>query len=109
MSYANDDNSISGISYTSQKPLILAGKLPSGRGGVSVVYADSKIVAFGGHWSAQEHKFEYSDETWLLNVDELQWHLMKCTGQIPSPRYGHTAHILGSRMFIIGGINEIML
>ena len=92
-----------GMSYTSTKPLILAGKLPGSRGGASVVYADSKLVAFGGHWLASENKFAYSDETWLLNVDQLQWHPMKCSGLIPSPRYGHTAHILGSRMFIIGG------
>ena len=92
-----------GMSYTSTKPLILAGKLPGSRGGASVVYADSKLVAFGGHWLASENKFAYSDETWLLNVDQLQWHSMKCSGQIPSPRYGHTAHILGSRMFVIGG------
>ena len=92
-----------GMSYTSDKPLILAGKLPGSRGGASVVYADSKLVAFGGHWLAEENKFAYSDETWLLNFDQLQWHSMKCSGQIPGPRYGHTAHILGSRMFVIGG------
>ena len=28
---------------------------------------------------------------------------MNCTGQLPLPRYGHSAHIVGSRMFIIGG------
>jgi hypothetical protein len=34
---------IGNISYNHEKPLILTGKLPSGRGGASVVYADSKV------------------------------------------------------------------
>lgn len=33
----------------------------------------------------------------------MQWHKMACSGEIPLPRYGHTAHIVGSRMFIFGG------
>jgi hypothetical protein len=102
MSASSTDENV-GMSYTSSKPLILAGKLPCGRGGASVVFADSKMVSFGGHWLGSDNVFGYSDETWLLNVDQLQWHLMKCSGQVPGPRYGHTAHILGSRMFIIGG------
>ena len=91
------------ITYSYNKPLILTGKLPSGRGGNSIVFADNKLVSFGGHWLAGENQFGYSDETWLLDTEKLKWHQMPCSGLIPSPRYGHTAHILGSRMFIFGG------
>ena len=28
---------------------------------------------------------------------------MTCSGEIPGPRYGHSSHILGSRMFVFGG------
>lgn len=28
---------------------------------------------------------------------------MICAGEVPPPRYGHSAHIVGSRMFIFGG------
>lgn len=58
---------------------------------------------FGGHYFAGNDKFEYLNETWLLDLDKLYWHKINCTGEIPGPRYGHTAHILGSRMFLFGG------
>jgi host cell factor len=58
---------------------------------------------FGGHYLATEEHFEYLNETWLLDVETLVWHKITCSGEIPGPRYGHTAHILGSRMFIFGG------
>lgn len=92
-----------GITWTYQKPLIPNGKLPTGRGGASLVYADGKLVSFGGHYYAGDDKFMYLDETWLLDTEKLAWHKMPCSGQIPSPRYGHTAHLIGSRMFIFGG------
>jgi N-acetylneuraminic acid mutarotase len=92
-----------GITWTYQKPLIPNGKLPSGRGGASLVYADGKLVTFGGHYYAGDDKFEYLDETWLLDTEKLVWHKMPCSGQIPPPRYGHSAHLIGSRMFIFGG------
>jgi host cell factor len=43
------------------------------------------------------------DETWLLDVEKFIWNKVNCTGEIPPPRYGHSAHILGSRLFIFGG------
>ncbi len=61
------------------------------------------MVVFGGHFFAGNDKFEYLNETWLLDVEKLNWHKINCSGEIPSPRYGHSAHILGSRMFIFGG------
>jgi Rab9 effector protein with kelch motifs len=60
-------------------------------------------VCFGGHYYAGDDKYEYLDDTWLLDVDHVTWHKMTCTGQVPSPRYGHSAHIIGSRMFVFGG------
>ena len=91
------------ISYSFNKPIILTGKIPSGRGGNTIVFADNKLVCFGGSWLDGEDLFAYSDETWLLDTEKLKWHKMVCSGQIPGPRYGHSAHILGSRMFIFGG------
>lgn len=92
-----------GISFASNKPLIPNGKLPPPNGGSSVVYADGKLISFGGHYLFGDGKFTYMNETWLLDVERLAWHKMPCTGQIPEPRYGHCAHIFGSRMFIFGG------
>jgi len=92
-----------GLSYSGLKPIIPNGKLPGGRGGATTVFVDGKLVAFGGHFYKGNDKFEYLDETWLLDTEKLVWHEMKCSGQIPGPRYGHSAHLFGSRMFIFGG------
>ena len=92
-----------GLQYSIHKNIIPSGKVPSGRGGASAVYADGKIVTFGGHYFEGNDKFKYLDETWLLDVEKLAWFKMKCSGLIPGPRYGHSAHIFGSRMFIFGG------
>lgn len=89
-------------SFQYNKPLIQT-KMPSGRGGASVCHADGKIIVFGGTFFAGDDKFEYLDETWILDTDKLAWHKILCSGQLPAPRYGHSAHIVGSRMFIIGG------
>lgn len=39
----------------------------------------------------------------MLEIDSLLWHKIRCTGEIPAPRYGHSSHLLGSRLFIFGG------
>jgi hypothetical protein len=89
--------------FASNKPLIPSGRMPSGRGGASTVCADGKLIVFGGHYLAGAGTYTYLDETWLFDVDKLTWHKMTCTGQLPGPRYGHSAHIFGSRMFVFGG------
>jgi N-acetylneuraminic acid mutarotase len=91
-----------GVSYSLNKPLIEC-TTPSGRGGTSCVFANGKLVVFGGHYFSGGDSFEYLNETWLLDIESLEWHKINCSGDIPGPRYAHTAHILGSRMFIFGG------
>lgn len=98
--YADDNG---GILFTANRPIVPDGKLPSGRNGCTTVYADGKLVVFGGTYTESEGKFAYMDETWLLDCATMHWHKMNCTGQIPPARYGHCAHIVGSRMFIFGG------
>ena len=97
------DDLSGGTAFAYQKPIIPSGKLPPARGGATIVCADGKLVAFGGHYYAGNDKFTYLDETWLLDTERLVWHHIKCSGEIPGKRYGHTAHLLGSRMFIFGG------
>ena len=63
-----------GITWTYQKPIIPSGKLPGGRCGASLVYADGKLVTFGGHYYGGADKFEYENETWLLDTEKLVWH-----------------------------------
>jgi hypothetical protein len=43
------------------------------------------------------------NETWVFDIEKECWYLINCSGELPAPRYGHSAHIIGSRMFIFGG------
>lgn len=61
------------------------------------------MVVFGGHYFEGGDAFTYLNEIWLLDVNKLMWHKVVCTGEIPGPRYGHSCHLIGSRMFIFGG------
>ena len=48
-----------GIIYSGNKPLVPDGKLPPGSNGCSIVYADGKLVAFGGCFTAGEVLFVF--------------------------------------------------
>lgn len=48
-------------------------------------------------------KFVYLDDTWILDIETMTWQQVRCGGDPPNPRYGHLCHLVGSRMFIIGG------
>jgi host cell factor len=61
------------------------------------------VIVFGGHYLAGEGLFEYVNETWVFDIDKVCWQLIKCTGELPTPRYGHSTQVVGSRMFIFGG------
>ena len=91
------------MDYHHSVPSIPVWKTPNGRGGASIVAAEDKIVVFGGHYFAGGDKFEYLNEVWVYDASAEAWHKMQCSGEVPSPRYGHSAHIFGSKMFVFGG------
>lgn len=41
-----------------------------------------------------------------LEVETLVWRKVRCHGDLPPPRYGHSLCMLGSRIFIFGGRTE---
>lgn len=84
-------------------PLFESNPPPKGRGGITLNFVDNKILCFGGHYFAGDNKFEYLNETWILDIQTQIWYKIKCNGDIPSPRYGHSAHLIGSRLFVYGG------
>ncbi|CAM9123152.1 unnamed protein product, partial [Discosporangium mesarthrocarpum] len=72
------------------------------RGGHSCVVADFQLVVFGGHFY-KENGFEYLSDTWVLDIESMAWQEVRCGGEIPESRYGHSCHLVGSRMFLICG------
>eukprot|EP01083_Nonionella_stella_P156382 506369_1 len=56
------------------------------------------LLLFGG-WS---HDYD-GNELWLLGSN-WKWQQLNVTGTAPCPRRGHTANVIGSHMFIFGGL-----
>ncbi|CAM9444838.1 unnamed protein product, partial [Sphacelaria rigidula] len=73
------------------------------RGGHTCIVADFQLVVFGGTCYKANDKFTYLGDTWVLDIESMTWQEVRCGGNLPSPRYGHSCHLVGSRMFIIGG------
>ncbi|KAF1332509.1 Tpr repeat protein, partial [Globisporangium splendens] len=78
------------------------GPWPSGRDGhtMCLLSNSSKLVLFGGNGQKNEDKM---NDTWVLDTATGTWDELICGGDIPPPRSYHTAHIIGSYMFVIGG------
>ena len=72
---------------------------PSPRRGHSAVLADTYMVIFGGCY--MESKC-YND-VYFLELRTQTWIYVPTTGEIPSPRQGHTATLYGSIMWVYGG------
>ena len=73
----------------------------SARGGHSAVLYGNELIVFGGQFYAGE--FQYLNDLHWLDVETLTWSQKKVSGDIPEGRYGHSAHLVGDRMFIVGG------
>ena len=91
--------------FKSTKYLGVDNVLPSGRGGSSSVLYKTKLILFGGHFLKEEGKYEYLNDVWVFDTSNPkgEWTPTKIKGDIPSPRYGHTAHIIGDKMILFGG------
>lgn len=42
-------------------------------------------------------KFVYLNDVHVLDVETSTWHNVRCVGDVPAPRYGHSASLVGSR------------
>lgn len=62
----------------------------------------SKIFLFGGHDGE-----EYLRDVYMLDLNRTTWSSMSCQGEVPEPRQGHVAGLLGSGdhyyMMVSGG------
>ncbi len=81
----------------------LKGASPTARGGHTSVLADYQMIVFGGHYYGGSSKFEYLNDTHVLDIETSTWHNVRCAGEIPEPRYGHSCIVVGSKMFVFGG------
>lgn len=45
-------------------------------------------------------------DVWVLNTVENKWRLLECTGSVFPPRHRHAAAVVGSKIYVIGGLNN---
>ncbi|CAM9346548.1 unnamed protein product, partial [Ectocarpus sp. 4 AP-2014] len=80
-----------------------SGERVPARGGHTCVVADFQLVVFGGTFYKGNGEFTYLADTWVLDIESMTWQEVRCGGDLPDARYGHSCHLVGSRMFIVGG------
>lgn len=82
---------------------VIDGDRPSARGGHTATMAENQIVIFGGSCYTSGGQFAYYNDTHVLDTENRLWHKVQCSGEAPTPRYGHSVELVGSRMFVFGG------
>ena len=82
---------------------------PVGRSGMTAVFAEwrREIIFFGGLKSMGVAE-PRTNETLCFNVDRKAWHVLKLKGELPIPRVGHSAELVGESMFVYGGFTTNM-
>mmetsp|Transcript_60187 Transcript_60187/g.136076 ORF Transcript_60187/g.136076 Transcript_60187/m.136076 type:complete len:335 (+) Transcript_60187:36-1040(+) len=87
-------------------PIQPEGEKPTPRGGHTTVAVDSNLVVFGGTAYGGEGKFLYFNDVHIFDADTGMWHAIRCKGELPEPRFGHSATLVGNQMFVFGGKGE---
>jgi len=60
-----------------------------------------KVVIFGG-WNGER----CFNDLAAFDVSTNKWSLVAATGNAPSPRYAHRAHVINGNLYIVGGSDE---
>lgn len=46
------------------------------------------------------------NDVWVLNTANMEWKLIQCTGSVFSSRHRHSAAVVGSNIYVYGGLNN---
>ena len=72
----------------------VAGNIPPERDGHSACVIDDSMYVFGGY---EESHSRYGQEVYKLDLKEMVWYLVMCSGEQPRYRDFHTATAIGDR------------
>ena len=64
---------------------------------------DKSMIVFGGFSNNPKKKTCYLNDTWMYDIERNSWDMIEVTGDIPSPRFGHSATLWKHYMYIFGG------
>ncbi|KAI3948825.1 hypothetical protein MKX01_022239 [Papaver californicum] len=60
------------------------------------------IFVIGG----REDPTKILNEVWVLNTAKCEWRLLGCSGSTFHPRHRHAAAVVGSNIYVFGGLNN---
>ena len=72
----------------------MAGNIPPERDGHSACVINDSMYVFGGY---EESHSRYGQEVYKLDLNEMVWYLVMCSGEQPRYRDFHTATAIGDR------------
>ena len=67
-----------------------------------VKVSTNKVMVFGGYTRANQ----VANDLWTFDCQDMEWTEEIVSGIKPKARYRHTAECVGSKMFILGGVNN---
>ncbi|GMH05308.1 hypothetical protein Nepgr_007148 [Nepenthes gracilis] len=48
-------------------------------------------------------------DVWVLDTAKNEWRFVECAGSVFAPRHRHAAAVLGSKIYIFGGLNDYII
>lgn len=81
---------------------VTSGKPPSPRDSHTCSSWNNKIIVVGG----EDALGSYLSDVHVVDADTLVWEQIKTTGQILTPRAGHSTVSLGKYLFVFGGFTD---
>jgi len=75
---------------------------PSTRDEHSVVLYNDSLILFGGSLT----KGGFTNDLWVYSIENEEWKKIESTALQPIPRSGHSACLLGSDMYVFGGLTD---
>ncbi|KAL8461431.1 hypothetical protein ACS0TY_032776 [Phlomoides rotata] len=82
--------------------VIAAAGAPSPRLGHTSTLVGDFIYVIGG----RADPTNILNEVWVFNMTNKRWKLLQCTGSLFPPRHRHAAVLVGSKIYVFGGIHN---
>lgn len=92
--------SLNADNWVWKKPLLSGTRAlrPPSRAEHSACKTSTNEVSIFGGWSDKP-----LNDLWILNYVDMEWTEAVTSGISPKPRYRHTAEMIGTKMYILGG------
>ncbi|KAF8030134.1 hypothetical protein BT93_E2537 [Corymbia citriodora subsp. variegata] len=75
---------------------------PSPRMGHTASLVGDQLFVIGG----RTDPLNILSDVWVFNTTTNEWKLLNCNGHVFLPRHRHSAAVLGSKIFVYGGVNN---